>query len=90
MYSEVAATPATELASWVSAQPGFGAAVAGSFETYPDWQAGWILDSMEFQYLGGRQVVVFMAYQTTAPNTRYLQYFNPLTGQMTAWSKVVG
>jgi len=84
-YNEVATTPATEMVSWASKDPRFGAAVPGSFEIYPNWQAGWTLDSMVFEYQGGRQVTLFMAYQNSAPLTRWMLYVDPVTGQWTSW-----
>ena len=91
-YSEVSSTPATEIASWAATQPGFGAAIATTFESYPAGNeslgvptSGWALYSLNFEYVGGREVMVFMANLNSSPNTRYMLYFDPLTGQWVGW-----
>jgi hypothetical protein len=79
------ATPAQQITTWASKQIGFGAAVAGTFEIYPDWQAGWTMYSEAFAYTGNRVVPVYMAFQNSAPSTLYMTYYNPVTAQWTGW-----
>jgi hypothetical protein len=84
-YNQVASTPQAEIASWVTTQAGFLTAIDSSFEVYSNWQAGWTLYSLTFNYQGGREVPVFMAFENSTPTSRYMLYTDPITGKNVGW-----
>jgi hypothetical protein len=86
-YNKVTTSLADAITAWIqkSKDGRFGAAVAGSFETYPDWQAGWTLCEMKFDFRGKYQTPVYMAFQNNLPNNRWIMYFDPDTGKFTSW-----
>jgi hypothetical protein len=84
-YIQVASTPQTEIASWVTTQTGFLTAINDSFDVYPNWLAGWTLYKLTFNYEGGREVPVYMAFQNSNPTSRFMLYFDPLTQKNVGW-----
>ena len=92
-YNRVTATsPQSKMASWVTTQPGFGAVIPNTFESYPHGLAnlgipatGWTLYSLVFHYQGGRTVVLWMTYLNSAPNSVYMAYLDPITEKYVGW-----
>lgn len=91
-YKQVSTAPQTEIAHWVSTQPGFGAEIPSTFVSYPNGLAylgvpatGWALYSLSFEYEGGRTVVVWMTYQKSNPNSLFMAYLDPTTEKYVGW-----
>jgi hypothetical protein len=91
-YKQVLTTPQTEIGRFVSTQPGFGAEIPNTFESYPNGLAylgvpatGWALYSLNFEYQGGRTVMVWMTYQKSNPNSVFMAYLDPVTEKYVGW-----